>query len=714
MKRVKILCVLLCALLVIGSISLTAFAKEMELAPSGEAPVYYIETYDQLKSHALHAQADCIYILNSDIVQDDNLNDLEVVIPAGSCFNLDLNGYSIKRSTQGNDNALFRIKSDGRMTIKDTADVKTGYCSFSEGYSDYNKAVFFNEGGELEIYNGYYEIFSPYEQGDCSVIRTTSGYTNIYDGIFDSSSAWGGDTVSVGHDAYLYDTPHVNIFGGDFYGKYQSIEVSSFGNYLNYGKEYPNGALHPTLYVLGGKFFICNGGKNGEQASFAYCNNGWGRVIVAEGTVLSKCLNSSDQRFLSGASKKLFSQTIDSYTGGYYEVTAPPVIMADGLDYYYRLVGMCDKEVVNSYDESVHKIFKEQFDAVKERIDTVLVSETQKESPLITLENRTQDHEYINWYIVEESSYNGEETEWVALSDYQNVSQWQLDERPQDAESYIVRCVVTNSDLTTYEDMVRIVYEPLKESEIVSSVEIKDADTPEAGKNPDFNFTAEDSFYINEIFWTDVTDSQNKVTLKETDVFEEGHEYQLEVWIRANEYYKFKTDSDGWIDILAFVGGKNAEVILPGSEISAEITLTFSVAEESETTDITEVTESTNPTEPADPTEPSYTTGSTEPSEAETSITQTTGAETKPTEQTAPVTPVDKGVLGDVDGNGKVNIKDATMIQKAVAKIISLTDAEFIRADVNADAKVNIKDATAIQKYVAKIETGLPIGESVK
>ena len=74
---------------------------------------------------------------------------------------------------------------------------------------------------------------------------------------------------------------------------------------------------------------------------------------------------------------------------------------------------------------------------------------------------------------------------------------------------------------------------------------------------------------------------------------------------------------------------------------------------------------------------------------------------------------MDKGILGDVDDNGKVNIKDATMIQKAVAKIISLTDAEQIRADVNADTKVNIKDATAIQKYVAKIETGLPIGEKI-
>ena len=66
-----------------------------------------------------------------------------------------------------------------------------------------------------------------------------------------------------------------------------------------------------------------------------------------------------------------------------------------------------------------------------------------------------------------------------------------------------------------------------------------------------------------------------------------------------------------------------------------------------------------------------------------------------------------------MNGDGKVNIKDATMIQKFAAKIIDLTDDEKLRADVNADTKVNIKDATAIQKFVAKIETGFPIGQPI-
>ena len=74
----------------------------------------------------------------------------------------------------------------------------------------------------------------------------------------------------------------------------------------------------------------------------------------------------------------------------------------------------------------------------------------------------------------------------------------------------------------------------------------------------------------------------------------------------------------------------------------------------------------------------------------------------------------DLGLLGDVNGDGKVNIKDATMIQKAAAKITALSDDEKLRADVNADTKNNVKDATAIQKFVAKIETGYPIGEKIK
>lgn len=68
-------------------------------------------------------------------------------------------------------------------------------------------------------------------------------------------------------------------------------------------------------------------------------------------------------------------------------------------------------------------------------------------------------------------------------------------------------------------------------------------------------------------------------------------------------------------------------------------------------------------------------------------------------------------LLGDVNLDQKVNVKDATQIQKAAAKIVEFDEGENLRANVNGDTKVNVKDATAIQKYAAKIETGFPIGQ---
>ena len=71
-------------------------------------------------------------------------------------------------------------------------------------------------------------------------------------------------------------------------------------------------------------------------------------------------------------------------------------------------------------------------------------------------------------------------------------------------------------------------------------------------------------------------------------------------------------------------------------------------------------------------------------------------------------------LIGDANGDGKVNVKDATEIQKAVAGLLMLDETEDLAADVDESGKVNVKDATAIQKWVAGIETGFLIGEPVK
>ncbi len=58
-------------------------------------------------------------------------------------------------------------------------------------------------------------------------------------------------------------------------------------------------------------------------------------------------------------------------------------------------------------------------------------------------------------------------------------------------------------------------------------------------------------------------------------------------------------------------------------------------------------------------------------------------------------------VLGDVDGNGKIDAKDAVMILKHVAHNITLTEKELLAADTNKDGKVDAGDAVQILKYVA-------------
>ena len=59
-------------------------------------------------------------------------------------------------------------------------------------------------------------------------------------------------------------------------------------------------------------------------------------------------------------------------------------------------------------------------------------------------------------------------------------------------------------------------------------------------------------------------------------------------------------------------------------------------------------------------------------------------------------------ILGDVNGDGKVTIDDATLIQRYLAEMTVLTDKQLRLADVNKDGKVNIRDVSQIQRFVAE------------
>lgn len=57
--------------------------------------------------------------------------------------------------------------------------------------------------------------------------------------------------------------------------------------------------------------------------------------------------------------------------------------------------------------------------------------------------------------------------------------------------------------------------------------------------------------------------------------------------------------------------------------------------------------------------------------------------------------------IADANTDGSVNIKDATYIQKNLAKAVDASELSELVSDVNGDGKVTIKDATAIQKQLA-------------
>lgn len=138
------------------------------------------------------------------------------------------------------------------------------------------------------------------------------------------------------------------------------------------------------------------------------------------------------------------------------------------------------------------------------------------------------------------------------------------------------------------------------------------------------------------------------------------------------------------------------------------------------TTVKTEPSEVTKPIVPSSTasitaTEPTETTG-TNPKSSTPVVTESTVAdpsETSTVDGTVFTTiPEHQYLYGDADLNGKINVKDATTVQKYAAKLLDLDAAAFTQADVNADLKVNVKDATSIQKLIAKIIDKFPVEEN--
>ncbi len=95
-----------------------------------------------------------------------------------------------------------------------------------------------------------------------------------------------------------------------------------------------------------------------------------------------------------------------------------------------------------------------------------------------------------------------------------------------------------------------------------------------------------------------------------------------------------------------------------------------------------------------------------------TDVTKGSAAEptTKPVPSTQPTTaqpttePSGNAVYGEVNGDGDITIVDATLVQKHVAQLETLSADKQILADVNGDNTISVVDATLIQKYIVNLK----------
>ncbi len=387
--------------------------------------------------------------LVNDIEQIDSKNDNTVIVQGGN-FMLDLNGFKVKRKTVSLDICLFKVSGDSSVILEDTSAEKTGTLEFENNAPGYFYSVVNCGDGSLTILGGNY-ILKSEQGGGCATVRATSGCISIYDGYFDSTEANSADAIALKHENYVYQPPHCDVYGGEFRSVYSSIEINCMGNYSSYG------ALYPSVYVMGGEFYIT---KSHEHNGFAYCNNGWGHVIVAEGTTYFKCLNASDRIYVQGVKRNSETHELDGFKGSYYKVSAPSLININNestkADRLYELCARKEAELLLE-NKNIEKYFGDELRAMLEP-SVYTVGQYELEAPYIG------GHYFTNilgikWYMADESVYRGEDTPWVEYADYRNMPNWKFPVRHAEEITFYIRMLVEYADGSFDEDVYAVRFE---------------------------------------------------------------------------------------------------------------------------------------------------------------------------------------------------------------------------------------------------------------
>ncbi len=72
-------------------------------------------------------------------------------------------------------------------------------------------------------------------------------------------------------------------------------------------------------------------------------------------------------------------------------------------------------------------------------------------------------------------------------------------------------------------------------------------------------------------------------------------------------------------------------------------------------------------------------------------------------------------ILGDADGSGKIEMVDATFVQRYIADItVNIPYKTLLQGDIDRSGELEITDATYIQRYLADMDVPYPIGEFIE
>ena len=94
---------------------------------------------------------------------------------------------------------------------------------------------------------------------------------------------------------------------------------------------------------------------------------------------------------------------------------------------------------------------------------------------------------------------------------------------------------------------------------------------------------------------------------------------------------------------------------------------------------------------------------------APTTITPTT---ISPTTEPLTTEPEEQRLLGDIDGDGRLSINDATMIQFILANLMEFDERLMPIADLDGDGRLSINDATIMQFRIAELIKKFPVEEN--